>query len=103
MSTRDERRVGRGRTESGTVRTAWVGRYGSGNPRGHPRAPAGIRKARARRALYDSRMYARNASISRFVSAPGWPAPTSRPSILVTGMTSAPVPVRKHSSAVYRS
>ena len=54
-------------------------------------------------ARYDSRMYPRKASISLFVSTPGWPVPISRPSIFVTGITSAPVPVRKHSSAVYRS
>ena len=41
-----------------------------------------------------------NASVSRLVIGPGTPDPTLRPSISTTGMISAAVPVRKHSSAV---
>jgi len=37
------------------------------------------------------------------VIGPGLPSPMARPSRLVTAMTSAAVPVRKHSSATYRS
>ncbi len=44
-----------------------------------------------------------NASRSRFVSGPGVTLPMRRPSTSAIGMTSAPVPVRKHSSAVYTS
>ena len=37
------------------------------------------------------------------VVGPGLPVPMTRPSSLTTGMSSAPVPVRKHSSALNRS
>lgn len=46
---------------------------------------------------------ARYASTSFFVSGPGFPLPMTRPSILTTGMISAPVPVTKHSSALNKS
>ena len=42
-------------------------------------------------------------STSPRVSFPGLPVPMTRPSIFTTGMISAPVPVRKHSSALNRS
>ena len=37
------------------------------------------------------------------VTGPGLPVPITRPSILTTGTNSAPVPVRKHSSALNKS
>ena len=54
-------------------------------------------------AAYASRMWRWKASISRRVSGPDVPDPMTRPSIRVTGITSAAVPVRKHSSAMYTS
>lgn len=39
-----------------------------------------------------------NASPSRNVIGPGLPSPIGRPSILVTEITSAALPVKKHSS-----
>lgn len=42
----------------------------------------------------------RNRSNRRFVMAPGFPPPMTRPSTSITGTSSAAVPVRKHSSAV---
>ena len=40
------------------------------------------------------------AVVRRFVIGPGVPGPIVRPSMSTTGITSAAVPVRKHSSAV---
>jgi len=40
------------------------------------------------------------SAVSRAVTGPGVPAATLRPSISTTGITSAAVPVRKHSSEV---
>jgi len=45
----------------------------------------------------------RNSASTRPVIGPGLPVPISRPSSFTTGMTSAPVPVRKHSSAFQMS
>ena len=45
----------------------------------------------------------RKASISCRVIGPGLPSPMTRRSMLVTGTTSAADPVRKHSSATYKS
>src|ERR1051325_4047859 len=42
-------------------------------------------------------------AISRAVTGPGLPLPITRPSIFTTGIISAPVPVRKHSSALNKS
>ncbi len=39
----------------------------------------------------------------RAVIGPGFPVPIVRPSALITGMSSAAVPVRKHSSAIKTS
>ncbi len=44
-----------------------------------------------------------NASERRFVTGPGVAVPIFRPSTSAIGITSAPVPDRKHSSAVYTS
>ena len=46
------------------------------------------------------RAIAWNACWSRRVTGPGSPPPIGRPSTWVTAITSAPVPERKHSSAV---
>ena len=43
------------------------------------------------------------AFMSFFVTGPGLPSAMMRPSIFVMGAISAAVPVRKHSSATYRS
>ena len=47
-----------------------------------------------------SRVSCRKRSRSCLVIGPGLPVPISRPSHFTTGITSAAVPVRKHSSAV---
>src|SRR6056297_1593494 len=45
----------------------------------------------------------RNASLSLRVIGPGLPSPMSRPSSRTAGITSAALPVKKHSSATNRS
>ena len=45
----------------------------------------------------------RYSSSSLRVIGPGLPVPITRPSIFTTGTISAPVPVRKHSSALNKS
>ena len=77
------------------------GRAGAGdrcNPEsfpGHGRDAVDPAASRAYR-----RTSAWKSAVSRFVTGPGTPAPIFRPSISTTGITSAAVPVRKHSSAV---
>ena len=50
-----------------------------------------------------SRVISRNRPIIRVLIAPGFPVPIVRPSALITGIISAAVPVRKHSSAMKTS
>ncbi len=52
---------------------------------------------------HPSRTLRLNASVNFRVTGPTVPSPMLRLSILVTEITSAPVPVRKHSSAAYKS
>src|SRR6266702_4083159 len=51
----------------------------------------------------DTCVNARYRCTRLLVTGPGLPAPITRPLILTTGINSAPVPVRKHSSALNRS